>query len=120
MGHDHTAHRHAHCGPAATPATAIDPVCGMTVTIAGAKYTFRHDGATHYFCNPRCRDKFIADPARYLDAGAQVGGGATQAVAAGALYTCPMHPEIVQEGPGICPICGMALEPKGIPPAEAG
>jgi Cu+-exporting ATPase len=94
----------------------------MTVTIAGAKHSFRHDGATHYFCSPRCKEKFSADPPRYLDVGAKAKAADSEAraVPAGALYTCPMHPEIVQEGPGACPLCGMALEPKGIPPADAG
>ena len=59
---------HTHGAPPAAAATARDPVCGMTVTVAGARHTHRHAGHLHYFCNPRCRDKFIADPARYLDA----------------------------------------------------
>jgi Cu+-exporting ATPase len=102
-------------------ATARDPVCGMAVAIAGAGHTHTHAGATHYFCSARCKERFIADPARYLEAAAG-GAAASGAKSAppGTLYTCPMHPEIVQEGPGTCPICGMALEPKGIPPADAG
>jgi Cu+-exporting ATPase len=102
-------------------ATASDPVCGMAVTIAGAGHTHTHAGATHYFCSARCKERFIADPARYLEAAA--GGAAASGARSappGTLYTCPMHPEIVQEGPGTCPICGMALEPQGIPPADAG
>ncbi len=76
----------------------------------------------HYFCNPRCKEKFIADPARYLDTAVAERAAVAEArtVPAGTLYTCPMHPEVVQEGPGTCPKCGMALEPMGIPPADAG
>ncbi len=94
----------------------------MTVQIAGAKHTHLHAGSMHYFCNPRCKEKFIADPARYLDPTAAAGAEAPNArsVPAGTLYTCPMHPQVVQVGPGTCPICGMALEPRGIPPAESG
>lgn len=106
----------------AAPGTAIDPVCGMSVTIAGAKLTHEHDGTTYYFCNPSCKERFAADPARYLDPEAKAAAAAAEAasVAPGTLYTCPMDPEIVQEGPGTCPICGMALEPMGVPPVDAG
>jgi P-type Cu+ transporter len=106
----------AHSRDPSHSATAVDPVCGMTVDVATAKHTHIHQGAQHYFCNPRCREKFIADPERYLHPQA----AAAKPEPAGTLYTCPMHPEIVQQGPGICPICGMALEPKGVPPADAG
>jgi Cu+-exporting ATPase len=114
--------QHTHGAPPAVAATARDPVCGMTVMIAGARHTHRHAGHLHYFCNPRCRDKFIADPARYLDADikAKAEQAEARSVPAGVVYTCPMHPEIEQVGPGSCPKCGMALEPKGIPPAEPG
>ena len=112
-------------GPAGeppAPGTAIDPVCGMSVTIATAKYTHEHAGETYYFCNPRCKERFAADPARYLDADLKARAAAEEAakVAPGTKYTCPMDPEIVQDGPGTCPICGMALEPMGVPPADAG
>jgi len=94
-----------------TSATAIDPVCGMTVdTSTPLKTDYR--GATYYFCNPGCLAKFEADPTRYLDAaGAPGGKRAEPAASPDAIYTCPMHPEIRQKGPGACPICGMALEP---------
>ncbi len=83
-----------------------DPVCGMDVeTSSPHKHT--HAGKLYYFCNPRCKEKFIAEPQRYLDPPA-----ASPADKPEALYTCPMHPEIEQLGPGICPKCGMALEPK--------
>jgi Cu+-exporting ATPase len=92
----------------------------MTVDVATAKHTHVHQGVQHYFCNPRCREKFIADPARYLDAEEKAKRTKRRPEPAGTLYTCPMHPQIVQQGPGICPICGMALEPKGVPAGDAG
>ena len=84
----------------------IDPVCGMTVDPASTAHHAEHDGLAYFFCSARCREKFIAEPAKYLfpaDA---------PPAPAGTIYTCPMHPEIRQEGPGTCPICGMALEPE--------
>jgi Cu+-exporting ATPase len=105
---------HAHHG-ALEGHSVKDPVCGMTVDPATAKHRHVHDGETYYFCAARCREKFIANPAQYLDA-AQA---PPQAEAPpGAIYTCPMHPEIRQVGPGSCPICGMALEPE-VATAEA-
>ena len=91
---------------AAAPGIATDPVCGMRVEIDGARHTAVHDGHAYYFCSPRCLGKFTAQPARWLKPGA-----ATPA-AAGTIYTCPMHPQVRQAGPGNCPICGMALEPE--------
>ena len=101
---------------------AIDPVCGMTVTIATTKHTYEHDGATYYFCNLRCKEKFAAGPERYLDEERKSAGAEKEAAEAapGTMWTCPMDPEIVQDHPGTCPICGMALEPMGVPPADAG
>jgi P-type Cu+ transporter len=91
-----------------TPAgKAIDPVCGMTVDTAQAKHKLEHAGATWYFCSHGCLEKFSANPGRYADKKADP----APAAEAGALYTCPMHPEIRQSGPGACPKCGMALEP---------
>jgi len=83
----------------------LDPVCGMTVDPATAKHRAEHDGAAYYFCCAGCRDKFISDPGTYLRPIPQ-----TKAVT-GAVYTCPMHPQIRQPLPGGCPLCGMALEP---------
>ena len=119
MKHEHHEHSHREESPAGT---AIDPVCGMTVEIEGAKHTHRHGTDTHYFCSARCREKFVAHPERYLDAAAKSRAAETEPKVQpqGTLYTCPMHPEVVQEGPGNCPKCGMALEPKGVPPADAG
>ena len=88
------------------PGTAIDPVCGMAVEIATAKHLAEYRGRTHYFCGASCETKFIANPAKYL-----ITEKAAEPAVAGATYTCPMHPEIRQLGPGNCPICGMALEP---------
>ena len=93
-------------------AAATDPVCGMTVDPATAAHKTDHEGRTHYFCSAGCKAKFQATPAAYLGAGA--GAKAAQPVAAGVIYTCPMHPEIRQQGPGSCPICGMALEPLAV------
>ena len=91
--------------------TAIDPVCGMSVAIDGAEHIAKHAGAEHYFCSPRCHDKFVTDPELYLS-GAHL--DAVEDVPEGTIYTCPMHPEIRQPGPGSCPICGMALEPETV------
>lgn len=82
-----------------------DPVCGMTVDPAAAEHKAEHEGRNYYFCSPPCRAKFVADPDHYL---------AEQPKSEGAIYTCPMHPEIRQIGPGACPICGMSLEPLAI------
>ncbi|MGA7458311.1 MAG: heavy metal translocating P-type ATPase [Methyloceanibacter sp.] len=89
---------------------AIDPVCGMTVDPNAGKPSYQHDGHTFHFCSEGCRSKFAADPDRYLNK-----KGEPEPLPKGTLYTCPMHPQIVQEGPGPCPICGMALEPMGVP-----
>ena len=96
--HAHAHHDHAH--------TVKDPVCGMDVDPRTAKHRAEHGGHTYCFCAARCREKFVADPAAYLGERKPA-----PAAPAGTLYTCPMHPEIRQVGPGHCPICGMALEP---------
>jgi Cu+-exporting ATPase len=109
------AHHHGGHGPVDEAHRVKDPVCGMLVNSANAKHRAEHAGYTYFFCSPRCREKFIAEPGRYL---------APQppppaAPAAGATYTCPMHPEVRQIGPGSCPICGMALEPREATAAPA-
>ena len=117
--HDHHgghAHHHAVAhgsGPAAHH--AIDPVCGMSVDPATAKHHAAHDGRDYYFCSAKCRERFVARPENFLDEAPRAAGPAQP----DAIYTCPMHPEIEQVGPGTCPICGMALEPKGVP-TDAG
>jgi Cu+-exporting ATPase len=95
---------------AAAGTLAKDPVCGMTVDPAASKHRFDHGGKTFHFCSAGCRAKFAADPEASLKADTASVGAAKP----GALYTCPMHPQIRQGGPGSCPICGMALEPLEI------
>src|SRR5688572_7173070 len=121
----HTHEPHVDGAAAEAPATAIDPVCGMTVDLTKGKPTHERDGVTYHFCSNGCRTKFAADPAKYLKAEPAQdhahaghhhanGHGAAEAkpaAAPGAKWTCPMHPEIIRDGPGSCPICGMALEP---------
>lgn len=97
--------------------TATDPVCDMTVDTSAGKPRHDHDGETYHFCGQGCCDRFAADPQHYLS-GAHLEAAAN--APAGTMFTCPMDPEIIQEGPGSCPVCGMALEPMGIPPADAG
>ncbi len=131
--------------PPPTEERVIDPVCGMKVLPGKARGgSFEHGAVTYWFCNPKCRDRFAGDPEGYLakmaakalapgmpvDAAGAPGAPmakpepapAPAAPAAttgpqGAVYTCPMHPEIQQIGPGDCPLCGMALEP--VAPTEA-
>jgi Cu+-exporting ATPase len=89
-----------------------DPVCGMTVKPTTPHRTM-HDGKEVLFCNPRCKDKFIANPEHYLKPAAERPAPSPPApTGAKTEYTCPMHPEIVRDAPGSCPICGMALEPR--------
>jgi len=109
-GHSHTA-----ASPGVAPGMAKDPVCGMDVDPHTAKFRADHGGRTYYFCAAGCRTKFIADPDRYLGKD----GAPPAPVDPGAVYTCPMHPEVRQIGPGSCPICGMALEPLDVT-AEQG
>jgi len=92
-----------------------DPVCGMMVDPAADKPTAEHGGQLYHFCSEHCRSKFVAEPAKYL-------GGRPQPAPApkGTQYTCPMHPEIIRDKPGSCPICGMALEPMGVPTGDQG
>jgi P-type Cu+ transporter len=113
---------------------ATDPVCGMSVRRASAKWRSPHQGREYVFCNPRCRDRFVADPGKYLPGApsapvVRVEHTAHASVVessakrpqpavhvehaeSGVEYTCPMHPEVIQIGPGACPKCGMALEPR--------
>ena len=111
--HHHHAHHGAH---EQQPVDGVkDPVCGMTVNPHTAKHRHVHNGRPYYFCSGKCREKFAADPEKYLDPASR----AAEPVVPGAIYTCPMHPEIRQVGPGSCPICGMALEPEMVS-ADAG
>ena len=88
--------------------TAIDPVCGMTVTLKPDTRTEAFDGQDFHFCSEKCQTRFKADPWFYASGKAPAKGHAD---AAATQYTCPMHPQILQDNPGICPICGMTLEP---------
>lgn len=110
--HDHAAHGHeqGHAAVAADSAHKVkDPVCGMMVDPHKTAHKAEHAGRPYYFCSAGCREKFLADLERYLDPAAAT--ERAEPVPEGTIYTCPMHPEIRQVGPGSCPICGMALEP---------
>src|SRR5260370_11576245 len=110
------AHPHGHhVGAAPVAGGAKDPVCGMTVDPQKTQHRAIHSGIDHFFCSSGCRTKFEADPARYV-AGEE---RPPKPAAAGTIYTCPMHPQIRQPGPGSCPISGMALEPE-VATAHAG
>jgi Cu+-exporting ATPase len=119
--HAHAKHDHAHhdapadgCAHSASHTSGaertLDPVCGMTVDPATTPHRHQYQGETYYFCSAGCRTKFAADPLKYLDK--DKSAAAAPAEPEGTVYTCPMHPEIRQIGPGSCPICGMALEPE--------
>src|SRR5687768_8535398 len=90
--------------------TEIDPICGMTVDPAKAAGSFEYQGKTYYFCSSHCLNRFREDPERFV-AKPESPPPARVETKPGQKYTCPMHPEIVRDGPGSCPICGMALEP---------
>ena len=107
QGHVHGSHTGAHAS-----AANVDPVCGMKVT-EQSPHHLEHAGQPYYFCSAKCQAKFADDPQQYL-APDQLKGSAAAAPAApaGTIYTCPMHPEIRQDHPGDCPICGMSLEPE--------
>lgn len=108
----------SHNAPASSPdgvsetatnlTSALDPVCGMKVNPATTAHHATHEGVHYHFCSSGCLAKFTADPAKYLSDNKR----AEPVAAPGAMWTCPMHPEIRQQGPGTCPICGMALEPE--------
>ena len=113
--HAHT-HHHSHAErqghtDADQAGKAVDPVCGMTVTIATAKHRFAYKGQNYFFCSGGCRTKFEGDPEKYL---APKSSRPEEKLPEGTIYTCPMHPEVRQVGPGSCPICGMALEPETV------
>lgn len=99
-GHNH--------GAATIDNPAKDPVCGMSVDPHNAKHRAEYAGRTYYFCSAGCKAKFESNPVRYLSPQQRQ----EEPVPEGTIYTCPMHPEIRQVGPGSCPICGMALEPE--------
>jgi Cu+-exporting ATPase len=116
----HASGERTHSGNA-RPNAATDPVCGMTVDPSDAR-SQEHGGSNYYFCSRHCHDRFAADPEKYLrpEIAKPKNTEPGEAVAtSGTIWTCPMHPEIRQEKPGSCPICGMALEPLN-PTAEDG
>jgi P-type Cu+ transporter len=109
-----TTHQHA---PAPAPAEVIDPVCGMTISPAGAVGHVDHKGQTYYFCSDPCLERFRAKPDAFVagdraEAHIALEPDLSAAPLMRVEYTCPMHPEIVRDKPGACPICGMALEPR--------
>ena len=111
-GHDHPAKSccsgDRSTGDGDAPATVKDPVCGMDVDPDKTSHHATFEGREYRFCSSGCRTKFVADPERYLSDETQ----SEPKAAPGAIWTCPMHPQIRREGPGTCPICGMALEPE--------
>jgi P-type Cu+ transporter len=92
-------------------AAAVDPVCGMSVDPATSPHRHDYQRRTFSFCSAGCRSKFAGDPEKYLGPSAE-----PEPMPKGTIYTCPMHPEVRQLGPGACPICGMALEPAVVSP----
>ncbi len=106
---------HDHQGAEKGSGSTTDPVCGMTVDPATTPHTATHSGKHHYFCSAGCLAKFEADPDLYAAKSEPTAADAPE----GAIWTCPMHPEIQRAGPGSCPICGMALEPV-MPTASDG
>ena len=112
----HGAAAHACCGGqhgGKQDAVAIDPVCGMKVDRATAEHRFSYNGQDYFFCSARCRERFAAEPEKFLKTREAESKSEFEAPA-GTIYTCPMHPEVRQIGPGSCPICGMALEPEQV------
>jgi len=115
--HDHGAHAgHHHHDPATDAVKVKDPVCGMMVDPHATTHRARYEGKPYYFCSTGCQSKFMAEPAKYVEPAA---ARKAEPVPEGTIYTCPMHPQIRQVGPGSCPICGMALEPV-VATAETG
>jgi Cu+-exporting ATPase len=108
-------HAHGTAGEAESTTLVKDPVCGMTVDPAKTAHHAEHADTAYHFCSAGCRTKFAADPAKYIHPKPAL---RAEPVTPGTIYTCPMHPQIRQPGPGSCPICGMALEPE-MPTADA-
>ncbi len=105
--------QHHHSGGEIPAATVHDPVCGMDIDPKDAAGIFDHGGQTYHFCSKGCLGKFRSDPGKFLGGASEAGSAnhTGEAAPSDAVYTCPMHPQIQQVGPGSCPICGMALEP---------
>jgi len=109
---------HPHAAPAEAGAKVRDPVCGMLVNPEGAKHRLTHGGHDYFFCSNSCRETFAADPDACLRPAAPKRIDPPAAPSGKVRWTCPMHPQIVKDAPGACPICGMALEPAGLPGDE--
>ncbi|MDA0656670.1 MAG: heavy metal translocating P-type ATPase [Proteobacteria bacterium] len=119
---EHAGHTYHFCSPScldefsAYPENYLvseDPVCGMDVNRSTSRHTTKRRGERFYFCSSKCADKFGEEPEKYLEGRSQ-----PEVMPDGTQFTCPMHPEIVQTGPGDCPLCGMALEPMGVPAGD--
>lgn len=108
--HNHAGHDHGAVTPQGHDQGLKDPVCGMKVT-EQSDHHVEHKGKPYFFCSEKCQTKFVAEPARYAGSATAPVPVETEPQAAGAIYTCPMHPEIRQDHPGSCPKCGMTLEP---------
>jgi Cu+-exporting ATPase len=119
MKHQHAHDRCSHAHTAAQPSTHLtpsDPVCGMNVQ-PDSPHSLEHEGRTYRFCSAGCREKFSVDPHQYVGPAPGPPAGRESPAPQDTIYTCPMHPQIRQVGPGYCPICGMALEAL-VPRAE--
>ncbi|MGI9407513.1 MAG: heavy metal-binding domain-containing protein, partial [Hyphomicrobiaceae bacterium] len=120
--HDHN--DAACCGSAADTAplaiTAVDPVCGMVVDSAISRHVVTQENKSVWFCSAGCQARFEADPEKYAGGPPSSEPMSPEQLPDGTQYTCPMDPEIVRDEPGTCPICGMALEPMGVPDFDAG
>jgi Cu+-exporting ATPase len=113
MNDDHP-HHHNHAAMSEATAKAVDPVCGMSVDPEKTAHHAEQAGHAYHFCSAGCLEKFQADPDKYLSP-----KGPAPAATGGVIYTCPMHPQIRQVGPGVCPICGMTLEPVTVTADQA-
>jgi Cu+-exporting ATPase len=96
---------------------AVDPVCGMDVRMGTGKPQSNHEGTDYHFCSQRCHDRFVEEPEHFLTGAHKQ---RYEDMPEGTQYTCPMDPEIVRDEPGDCPLCGMALEPMGVPLGDTG
>ena len=114
--HDHGAHVGHHHQRVSDAGKVEDPVCGMMVDPHTTQHRAQYEGKPYYFCSSGCQSKFMAEPAKYVEPASE---RKAEPVPEGTIYTCPMHSQIRQVGPGSCPICGMALEPV-LATAETG
>jgi P-type Cu+ transporter len=114
----HQGHLHHHAGEVDGAHRAVDPVCGMSVATENNPRNYAYRGTTYYFCSDGCLQKFRAAPDQFIDRAEHAAPPTAPPPGANIEYTCPMHPQIVRPGPGACPICGMALEPRTLTAAE--